>query len=294
MTRLFGPSLWAVPASRNPKYRPGSGHEKTTRMSYLFERDSLRTTPQLDPQAPTRRGGVGGGVGLASGFEGLLEAQDADQGGGYRLRTGRERDADSRAAVALVEVRARSKCHPVFLQQGLAPGLRVRMWTELVSNAGVDVEGAVGRGNPAPTKIIDGIQHNRPGIGKGCHPGIGLSVGLVGESGDRRVLSRHRWTQGEVSGQCVEGTQQVGRHQAPAKPPPGHSPVLEERGDHDRLAIMLPGAAGCDGVVSDAVVDLIADQPDSMITTPGSKLGKLIWDDHGAGGIGRGGDHESR
>jgi hypothetical protein len=112
MTRLFGTSLWAAPASRNPKYRPGSGHEKTTRMSYLFERDSLRTTPQLDPQAPTRRGGVG----LASGFEGLLEAQDADQGGGYRLWTGRERDTDSRAAVALVEVRARRKCHPVFLQ----------------------------------------------------------------------------------------------------------------------------------------------------------------------------------
>jgi hypothetical protein len=37
MTRLFGSSLWAVPASRNPKYRPGSGHEKTNRMSYLFE-----------------------------------------------------------------------------------------------------------------------------------------------------------------------------------------------------------------------------------------------------------------
>jgi hypothetical protein len=128
-------------------------------MSYLFERestlDSLKTARQLDAQRPTRRGDVG----LASFFEGLLEAQDADQGCGYRLRTGRERHTNSGGSAALVEVRARSKRHTMFFQQGLTPEFRVRVGTELVFDAGVDVEGAVGRGNPSPTKIIERRQH---------------------------------------------------------------------------------------------------------------------------------------
>jgi hypothetical protein len=74
--------------------------------------DSLKTARELDAQGPTRRGDVG----LASPFEGLLKAQDADQGGGYRLRTGRERHTDSCATVALVEVRARGKRHAMFFQ----------------------------------------------------------------------------------------------------------------------------------------------------------------------------------
>ena len=138
---------------------------------------------------------------LASASEGLLEAQDADQGSGYRLRTGGQRDADSCATVTLVEVRARSKRHTMFFQQRLAPGFRVGMRTELASNAGVHIEGAIGRGDSSPTKIIERRQHNRPGVGEGCHRGIGFPVGLVGESGDRRVLGRHRRAQGEVPGQ---------------------------------------------------------------------------------------------
>ena len=101
------------------------------------------------------------------------------------------------------------------------------------------------QGDISPTKIIERSQHNRPGIGKGCNRGIGFSVGLVGESGDRR-MSWHRRAQGEVPGQRVErGTRSAapGSTRAAIRSFPS---ILRTRND-DGLTIVLPGAAGCDG-----------------------------------------------
>jgi hypothetical protein len=130
----------------------------------------------------------------------VLEAQDPDQGGSHRLRTGGQGDANGRAAVQSVEVGSGSQRHAVFVQQRLTPRLRVRVGTELITDAGVDVKGAIGRGNAGPAKIIDGLQNDRSGVSKGCDGGIGFSVGLFCERGDRRVLRGRWWSQREVSG----------------------------------------------------------------------------------------------
>src|SRR4029450_716271 len=116
-----------------------------------------------DPDAswtlgPTRRRERG----LASGFEGLLKAQNADQGRGYCLGAGCQRDPHGGTAVSLVEIQAGRERHAVLFEQRLTPRLGVRMWTQLATNAGVDIEGAVGRGNISPTKIIERSQHHRP------------------------------------------------------------------------------------------------------------------------------------
>ena len=48
------------------------------------------------------------------------------------------------------------------------------MWTELTANARVDVEGAIGRSNSGPAKIINRVQDNRAGIRESRHRCVGF------------------------------------------------------------------------------------------------------------------------
>jgi len=47
-------------------------------------------------------------------------------------------------------------------------------------------------------------------------------------------------------------------------------------------------------MVGDAVIDLVTDEPDFMITTPAGNVGKMIGSDHGACWISWRGDHQAR
>jgi hypothetical protein len=85
-------------------------------MSYIFGRgsvgDSLKTSLQRPGTAPTHRFEKE----LASTFEGLLEAQNADQGRGYSLGAGCQRDPDGGITVSLVEIQARRERHAVLFE----------------------------------------------------------------------------------------------------------------------------------------------------------------------------------
>ena len=72
--------------------------------------DSLKNFTPVARNCPTRRFEEE----LASTFEGLLETQDPDEGRGYSLGAGCQRDSDGSAAASLVEVQARRERHAVL------------------------------------------------------------------------------------------------------------------------------------------------------------------------------------
>src|SRR6185437_7151944 len=98
---------------------------------------SLESSFQMLTIRPTRRRYPH----LASCFQGLPEAQNANEGRSHCLGTRRQRGTHGAATVTLVEVGARRERHVMFLQQRLAPGFRVGVLTELATDARVDIEG---------------------------------------------------------------------------------------------------------------------------------------------------------
>ena len=107
------------------------------------------------------------------------------------------------------------------------------------------------------------------------------------------MLGERRRADREVAGQPVDRAAQPLGHEQPAQPPAGHREVLGEGVDDDRLARGRPGAdvAGAPGV-GDAVVDLVADQPDPGARAVGRQRGQLVRRQHGAGRVGRAGDDQ--
>jgi hypothetical protein len=111
-----GCSLWVSSGLAHPNVPPHfRRRENHSYVLHLWPRLSGRF-PQTSLQRPgtalTRRFEKE----LASTFEGLLEAQNADQGRGYSLGAGCQRDPDGGTTVSLVKIQARRERHAVLFE----------------------------------------------------------------------------------------------------------------------------------------------------------------------------------
>ena len=119
--------------------------------------------------------------------------------------SGPRRGTHGGATVPLIEVGARGERHTMFLQQRLAPRLRVGVRAELSTDARVHIEGAIGRCDAGPAKIIEGAAQSRGHRRRLRRQRVGLAVGLLGEGRDRRVLGWYRWAQRELPASASKG-----------------------------------------------------------------------------------------
>ena len=117
---------------------------------------------------------------------------------------------------------------------------------------------------------------------------IRLGDRLRRERRDRGRLGQHGRADGEVSRQAVHRALQLPRYQQPAQPPSGHREVFRKAVHHNGFPRCLPCAAGVGGaLVHQAVIDLVADQPNTRLRAPRRDRRQLVGWDHGAGRIGR-------
>ena len=197
----------------------------------------------------------------------------------------RERQPHERSAAHSVEVDARRDRNAGVVQQLRAERQRVR---GEVRDVGVDVERAVGgrqavdadRAQPVEQQLAVGrvVMQER----------VRLGDRFRCERRDGGHLRQRRRADGEVSGQAVHRPLQLLRHQQPAQPPPGHREVLRKAVDHHGISRCLPRAAGrgC-ALVHQAVVDLVADQPDPGLGAPRRDRGQFVGRNHRPGRVGR-------
>ena len=131
-------------------------------------------------------------------------------------------------------------------------------------DVGVDVERAVGGGEPVDADRPQPVEQQLPVGRVVMQQRIRLGDRFGCERRDGGDLRQRRRADGEVSRQAVHRALQLLRHQQPAQPPAGHREVLRKAVDHHGISRCLPRAAGGGrALVHQAVVDLVADQPDS-------------------------------
>jgi hypothetical protein len=129
------PPCGNAPSQPIPNVPPRSRGEKTTRMSYLFGQQMRAELVEAHAGSPFDRLRAQSsrlraqGRGLASSCQGLLEAQNAKNGGRHRLGARGEREPHGAASISLIEVGAWGERDTVLLEQRLTPRLGVRIWT---------------------------------------------------------------------------------------------------------------------------------------------------------------------
>ena len=199
----------------------------------------------------------------------------------------REGEADEPVAIDAVEVGAGRERHPGRLEQGRAPGRRV---VGQVADVGVEVEGAVGRGQPGQAGRGQTLEQRRPVAPVALDPR--RELGAAGERRERRLLRQRRRRDEQILGEQLDRPHQVRRRHQPAEAPAGHAEVFGEAVDHDRIPVERQHARGRRRI-GDAMVDLVGDQPDAAGAAVAREAGELAGPQHGPGRVGRARDHEA-
>ena len=166
------------------------------------------------------------------------------------------------AAARRIEVEARGHRDPGLGED--AGGERAAVVGQ-VADVGVDVEGAVGRGDVAEAGLRQPLEHQRPVGAVDGAVGLELLGGV--ERGERRHLAGVRRADEQVLHQPLDAADVRLRHHHPADAPAGHREVLGEGVDDVDLVADLQRRDRA-GAVVQAVVDLVGDEADARARAP--------------------------